>query len=141
MAKPRTISEIMTRNVVTLFEEENLAQVRENLARYHFHHLPVVDDGKLVGMLSQRDMMRATVTGLDRGAAAQSREDRFLEQTFVRDLMETKVITAVESDTIKDAAKRMMERRIGALPVVDADNNLIGIVTENDLVRTIVDEP
>jgi CBS domain-containing protein len=141
MAKPKTVSEIMTRNVVTLFEEENLAQLRENLSRYHFHHLPVVDNGRLVGMLSQRDMMRATVAGLDGGAAAQSREHRFLEQTFVRDLMATKVITAAASDTIRDAAKRMMERRIGALPVVDADNKLIGIVTENDLVRTIADEP
>ncbi len=137
----QTVGDIMTKAVVTLLEEESLSQVRASLPRYRFRHLPVVDDGKVVGMLSERDMLRATVAGVDVSAAAHAREERFLERAFVRDLMQTKVVTVRASDSLKQAGKLMLEHRIGALPVVDGDNNLLGIVTENDLVRTIVAAP
>lgn len=140
MSTEKTVSDIMTRKVVTLFEEDNLTQVRANLARYRFHHLPVVDDGKLVGMLSHHDLLRASAPSGEHITAAQFREERMLERSFVRDLMQTDLVTATPSLPIKLAAKRMLERRVGALPVVDADNNLIGIVTEHDLVRSLVED-
>src|SRR5262245_45575134 len=90
----KTVGEVMTREVVTLNEEDNLEMVAAGLERFHFHHLPVVDGQRLVGMVSQRDMLRATVSGRDTSAVAQSRERRFLEETFVRDIMKTKLVTA-----------------------------------------------
>lgn len=135
----RTVAEIMTRELVTLVEEDNLEHVAAGLARYRFHHLPVVDGRKLVGMLSQRDMLRATVAGTDRSAAARAREARFLEETFVRDVMKTAVVTVMPSATIPAAAKLMLSARIGALPVVDGDGYLVGIVTDHDIVRTVAE--
>jgi CBS domain-containing protein len=134
------VSDIMTREVVTLLEEDNLLNIAAGLERFRFHHLPVVDDRKVVGMLSQRDILRATVSGMDGGAAARAREARFLEQTFVRDVMTTNVITARPDEPIRLAAQRMLDHRFGALPVVDEDNNLLGIVTENDILRTVASE-
>jgi len=135
----RTVAEIMTRDLVTLLEEDNLEHVAAGLKRYRFHHLPVVDGRKLVGMFSQRDMLHATVAGSDRSVAARAREARFLEETFVRDVMKTALVTVTPSASIAAAAKLMLSARIGALPVVDGDGNLLGIVTENDIVRTVAE--
>jgi CBS domain-containing protein len=131
----KIVAEIMTREVVTLNEEDNLEMVASGLERFRFHHLPVVDGPKLVGILSQRDLLRATVAGGDRSAFARAREKRYLEETFVRDVMRTKLVTAHPEEQVSMAAKRMLEMRYGALPVVDGDGNLLGIITENDVVR------
>ena len=131
----KTVEELMTRDVITLNEEDNLEMVAAGLERFRFHHLPVVDGSKLVGMLSQRDMLRATVAGGDRSAFARAREHRYLEQTFVRDVMRTKLVTARPEEQVSMAAKRMLEMRYGALPVVDGEGNLVGIITENDVMR------
>jgi acetoin utilization protein AcuB len=132
-----TVADIMTRDVVTVYEEDDLNQVRTKLSERSFHHLPVVDGNKLVGMLSQRDMLRATVAGSDYGALAQAREARYLEQSFVRDIMETRVRSVRPGDSLRSVAQRLLEFRVGALPVTDEQGNLIGIVTENDLVRQL----
>jgi len=133
--REKTVADIMTRDVVTVYEEDDLNQVRTKLSERSFHHLPVVDGNKLVGMLSQRDMLRATVAGIDHGALAQAREARYLEQSFVRDVMETRVRSARPGDSLRTVAQRLLEFRVGALPVTDEQGNLIGIVTENDLLR------
>jgi Mg/Co/Ni transporter MgtE len=130
----------MTREVMTLLEEDNLEEVTAGLARFRFHHLPVVDGDKLVGMLSHRDMLHATVAGFDRSPAALAKQARFLEQTFVRDVMKTHVFTAAPEETIRAAAQRMLEHRVGALPVVDENFRLLGIITENDIVRTVAED-
>ncbi|MET0340912.1 MAG: CBS domain-containing protein [Polyangiales bacterium] len=136
MQQGQTVGEIMTRDVVTLFEEDNLARVRSELAHYRFHHLPVVDDGKLVGMLSQRDLLRA-VSETGSSPIDLAREARMLEEMFVRHVMRTEVATVYEDDSLGHATQQMLERGIGALPVVDHQDRLVGIVTEHDLLRTI----
>lgn len=141
MTTARTVRDLMTRDVVTVAEEDNLHEVRRRLSQHMFHHLPVVDGTRLVGLLSQRDMLRATVSGVDTGAFARARERNYLEQTFVRDVMCTVVITAKPEEAIPQVARRMLEHRIGALPVTDEANNLLGIITENDLVRTLAEAP
>ena len=54
----KTIADVMTRDVVTLFEEDSLADVAEDFARYQFRHIPVVDDGRLVGIVTESDVVR-----------------------------------------------------------------------------------
>lgn len=132
-----TIERIMTRNVVTLLEEENLEQVRDKISRHAFHHLPVMDGEKLVGMLSQRDMLKHTMSGIDRAASARAREARYLETTFVRDIMTTEVVTIAPAQTLQDAARLMLRHRVGALPVVTPGLTLLGIITESDIVRCV----
>jgi CBS domain-containing protein len=135
MQQAQTVGEIMTREVVTLYEEDNLARVRSELAHHRFHHLPVVDDGKLVGMLSHTDLLSALSDASSPIELA--REARILEETFVRDIMQTDVATVYEDDSLGHATRQMLELGIGALPVVDHHDRLVGIVTEHDLLRTI----
>ncbi len=139
MAQRSTVSEIMTREVVTLFEEDNLERVNREFGRLRFRHLPVVDDGKVVGMLSQRDLLRATLAGIEINPVNLAREARVLQETFVRDLMRTDVVTARPHEAVREAAQRMIASRCGALPVVDDQGMLLGIVTEHDIVRAAAD--
>ncbi|MDB4991260.1 MAG: hypothetical protein JWN04_6438 [Myxococcaceae bacterium] len=134
------VSEIMTRDVITLFEEDNLERVNQELGVFRFRHLPVVDEGRVVGILSQQDLLRATFANGDgNGTGHRAREARFLEQTFVRDVMHTDVMTVRPEEAVGEAARRMLQNGFGVLPVVDADGMLVGIVTENDIVRAASD--
>jgi acetoin utilization protein AcuB len=129
------VADIMTRDVSTVFEEDNLDRVLTLLAPYRFRHVPVVDDGRVVGILSQRDLLQLTSQGRDHSPAARARVARDLEQTFVRDVMNQKVLTIRPEGSLADAARLMFEHRVGALPVVDAQDKLVGIVSESDLLR------
>jgi acetoin utilization protein AcuB len=135
MAKKLRVSDVMTREVTTVFEESNLQQVLSILGPYRFRHLPVVDGARLVGILSQRDLLQVTSQGLDKTPAAKLREARALEDTFVRDVMNSKVVTIRPDDSLGAAAQSMLENRVGALPVVDDKDDLLGIITETDLLR------
>jgi len=132
------VAEIMTRDVVTVFEEDNLELVNQQLGVFRFRHLPVVDDGRVVGILSQQDLLLATLEH-GPGSNAAARAPRFLENTFVRDVMHTEVTTVRPEEAVGEAAKIMLQHGFGALPVVDADGMLVGIVTELDIVRAASD--
>jgi CBS domain-containing protein len=135
MSNKPTVADIMTREVCTVFEEDNLDSVLTLLAPYRFRHVPVVDGKRVVGILSQRDLLQLTSQGRDRSAIARTREAHVLEQTFVRDVMNQRVITASPDTPLAHAARLMLEQRVGALPVVDKDQQLVGIVSESDLLR------
>ena len=137
MEAPKLVADIMTRDAITVYEEENLVQVIERLRDRAFHHLPVVDGTKLVGLLSQKDLFRVTVTGRDHSFLSRAREARFLEETFVRDIMQTKPLVVRPDETIQSLARRMLDQRAGCAPVVDGEGNLVGVVTENDLVKLV----
>ena len=62
MPKPSLVRDIMTREVVTLYEEDNLLGVEEGMRHFRFRHLPVVDDGKLVGLITERDLLRVAAS-------------------------------------------------------------------------------
>jgi CBS domain-containing protein len=138
MSSKRKVADVMTRDVTTLYEESSLEQVLSVLGPYRFRHLPVVDDTRLVGIISQRDLLLLSTQGLGHGPAARAREARMLEEVFLRDVMTTQVVTIEPGATLAEAGRRMLESRIGALPVVTPEGELLGIVTENDLLRAFV---
>jgi CBS domain-containing protein len=129
------VADVMTRSVVTLQEEDNLRTVVDALDRYRFHHLPVVDERRLVGLVTQRDILRlvhARGNALDR-----ARDAAYVEKTFVADVMHREVITVRPDSPLVEAARTMLDTRVGCLPVVDAENVLIGIITEYDLLDLV----
>jgi CBS domain-containing protein len=95
-------------------------------------HLPVLDDdGSLCGILSQRDMFRgALAQALGYGTTAQQ---KVLTMLRVKEVMTTDVITTRPEMALAEAAKTMLERKIGCLPVMDG-GRLVGILTESDFV-------
>lgn len=101
-----------------------------------FRHLPVVRDDRLVGMISDRDLRGVTAPS----ATTLSRYELnyLVSRTTVDRVMNSPVITAAPDDRIEDAALKMVDHKISALPVVDA-GQLIGILTITDLLHALVD--
>ena len=135
MLQKNRVADVMTRDVTTVFEESSLREVFAILAPYRFRHLPVVDGKRLVGILSQRDLLQITSQGMDPNLATRARSVRALEETFVRDVMNNNLITIRPDASLAEAARVMTTQRVGALPVVNEAQELLGIISEHDLLR------
>jgi acetoin utilization protein AcuB len=132
------VTKAMTRKVSAVRPEDTLLDTRELMRAHKVHHIPVVEEGnKLVGIISDRDLRSATPSTLYYEAGSE-RERAKLEKFKVRDVMTKNVITLSLRDTIQDALLLLLKYDIGALPVVDNDGRLVGILTVRDLLRALV---
>ena len=132
MDRLKLVSDIMTREVITLSEEDNLSGVSEGMERFRFRHLPVVDGKKLVGIITHRNLLRVAASTLE--PASERKTEAFNERLFARDVMLRDPKTVREDTRVVDAARLMWNEKIGCLPVVAEGNRLVGIVTEADFV-------
>ncbi len=136
--KPQKVADIMTREVVTVREEENLVKVLEGLDRYGFRHLPVVDGKKLVGLVTHRDMLKASISSLVPSGTRDAMEAQLEENAFVAKIMSRDVDTVTPDTPIAEAARRMRDHKFGCLPVVDENEELVGILTEADFLSLAI---
>ena len=128
------VSDRMTREVVTLDEEQSLRDALNLQQRHKIRHIPVVSDGSIVGILTDRDLKRASpslLSGID-----QERYDELLDTTRVNQVMTRNPQTVTPATSLKDVAKILIEGKFGALPVMEK-NQLVGIITEIDLLRVL----
>ena len=132
MDRLKLVSDIMTREVITLSEEDNLSGVSEGMERFRFRHLPVVDGKKLVGIITHRNLLRVAASTLEPGS--ERKTEAFNERLFARDVMLRDPKTVREDTRVVDAARLMWNEKIGCLPVVTDGKRLVGIVTEADFV-------
>jgi CBS domain-containing protein len=133
MSKSLRVGEIMRREFVSLQAGDRLDFVEDVMALGRIRHLPVLRDGKLVGIVSQRDLLANSLSkALD--FDAQDRRS-FLKSVDVSEAMTENVITVDERTVVDEAARLMIRHRIGCLPVVDGEGGLVGLVTETDLLR------
>jgi CBS domain-containing protein len=123
------INRIMTTDPVTIGPGDSVASAMELLESRDIHHLPVVEDGVLVGMLSSADLLKLQVLRERPKALASIR----VRQIMVRD----PITLDVFADLI-DVAKALNDGSFHALPVVEADNVLVGIVTSSDLINHLL---
>ena len=121
-----TVGDFMTRELVTVGEGDDLALAESVLRLGSIRHLPVVRDGRLVGLVTQRDLLRTLST-----------HDR--RSSTVRDIMIGAPATARPTTSLVAAARQMLEQKYGCLPVVESDGRLVGIITEADFVRFAAD--
>lgn len=127
------VSEIMRREFVSVGEKEELDFADRVLRLGRFRHLPVVEEGRLVGILSSRDVMAAALSRVLDFQDGQRRT--FLRSVQVSEVMSRDVITAGPDTSLREAAHALVEHKVGCLPVVEEDGTLVGIVTETDLLR------
>ena len=124
------VNRVMTASVIWIDVDATVKEVLNVFVECPIHHLPVVKDGAVVGMLSSADIMKLEFF-LPRSGPAR---DRVLSGTFsVAKLMRTPVITVGENESVEHAAELMATHAIHALPVVNRNNKLIGIVTTTDI--------
>ena len=128
------IVDLMTQEVITVGPSQMLSDVVEAMRRRKIRHLPVVEGGKLVGIVTDRDVKRALPSVF---SGDQDEYDRVLNETPVDKVMTKDPYTVGPRDEIKDALKVMVERKIGAVPVV-SNGALIGIVTDIDYLKAFL---
>lgn len=126
----------MTRDPLVVSPDQPLADALRLTRARRIRHLPVVDGGVLVGIVSDRDVRLAMPSPLTEPDAERV---AFLDRTPVRAVMQGEPVTIGPYDTVEDAAKEMRRRRIGAIPVVDAEGRLVGILSESDVLDAFVE--
>lgn len=123
----------MTRDVVTLDRNDKLLVADDLMRLGRIRHLPVVDEeGRLAGIVSQRDLFHSgLIKALGYGTHAQRQA---LDMVVVKEAMRSDVVTTTPDTPLRDAARVMLERKIGCLVVLDGQQ-IAGILTESDFVK------
>jgi acetoin utilization protein AcuB len=131
------VSDVMSRDVATIAAGASCREAVDRMVRRKVRHLPVVEgDGRLVGIVTDRDLRHslfAPALFTDTGGVS---VDALFGAVSVKDVMSAPVVTATPEQALEDAARLMVEDKIGSLPVV-AEGRVIGILTETDLLRRL----
>jgi len=128
------VREIMSKNIEVVDRNDNLRTVEERMAIKQLRHLPVLDQGEVVGMVTQRDLFKAAMSStMGYGEKAQQ---AYLQSVRVKEIMTYPVATVSPDISVAAAADMLINKGIGCLPVVD-DHQLIGLVTKTDLLRCL----
>jgi len=128
------VRDLMSTEVATVRRNERLVIADDLMNLGRIRHTPVLDDhtDEVVGILSQRDLFRgALARAVGYGSHAQQ---KLLSMLVVKDVMTTDPVTTTPDTPLADAARLMLERKIGCLPVLEG-GKLVGILTESDFVR------
>ena len=132
------VRDSMTPRPITITLQESLQGAMELMQMKRIRHLPVLDEtGKLIGMVTDRDLRRAAPSPLFGGDSAKSEGQ--LESTTVERIMIRSPATIGPAARLQDAMKLMVEKKYGALPVVDGVK-LVGIVTPIDVMKSWLKE-
>jgi len=131
------ISELMTPNPVTIAHDQTVGKAIEMMARRDIRRLPVIKQGKLVGIISDRDLRQ--MSSRPSLKLPKTAQDEAYLQLPVEEAMTLNVITLRETHSVQDAIALMLKHKIGGLPVVDRDGSLVGILSELDVFKFCLD--
>ena len=132
-SRPALVRDIMQTKLVKISADDRLSTVEDIMTLGGVRHMPVVQRGELVGVVSERDLLRASLSSLNEFGREQRRA--FLQGVEIRRVMSSPVIVVAPEVTVEQAAQVLAERKIGCLPVVGAEGDLVGLVTETDVLR------
>lgn len=132
----RLVKDYMATDVITVDADESLRLAEDIMDMGRIRHLPVMRAGKLVGIVSQRDLFRASLSTLLHHRRADV--ELFEHSVNIGEIMSDKVVTVSPEIPLKEAAGIMLTKKIGCLPVVDENDSLLGLITETDVLRCFV---
>ncbi|MEE9550132.1 MAG: CBS and ACT domain-containing protein [Candidatus Binatia bacterium] len=113
----------MIKAPVTVTSQDSLATAQKMMREGHFRRLPIVEDGQLLGIVTDRDIRE---------------HNGFLEHTKVKAAMTEKLVTVTPENTLEEASKLLLKHKIGGLPVLE-QGKLAGIITTSDIVQAFLD--
>jgi acetoin utilization protein AcuB len=132
------VREWMTPEPITVAPETTLPEAHRIMMAHAIRHLPVVSSGQLVGIVTLGDVRGAEPSGAT--ALSIWEVNYLLSQLLVEEIMTPRPITISADGTLGEAAQTMLKYKISGLPVVDAEGALVGIVTECDVFRLVVED-
>lgn len=130
------VSHIMTKEVKTVHQKQNLAEVQQLMDEFKVRHIPVLDGAKVIGMLSRTDIMHARYGAIKGGEEMQT---TLLEQMSVEKAMTADPKTVSAGMSIREVGGIFHENTFSALPVIE-DEKLVGIVTTQDLIGYLLEQ-
>ena len=119
------VVELMNKNVITCHPSEKLNTILNKLELFKIAGMPVVDKGKLVGIISQSDILKGIKSGL-------------ISDLAVADVMTAEVLTVPPTESAIIVARLMVEKHINRIPIVDNDK-VVGIVTRGDIIKAVAE--
>jgi len=140
------IDQSMIRKVITIDPEAGIPEAKEKMRQYRIHSLPVIDtERNLVGIVTDRDVRSAWPSDLFSVEETLRQKERSAELK-IKDIMTADPVTVSPANTLQDALLLMQKIHVGALPVVDRDGKIAGIISLRDLLRAFtgvlgIDEP
>lgn len=129
------VKELMSENVLTLKSTDTLTQARKLMTKHRIRHVPVVDDGKVVGIISQRDVLAVEESPVM--AALPEQRIKREQEIIISDFYHQNVASVESQASALSAARYMQKHKFGCLPVIDNDQ-LVGIVTDSDFINVAV---
>ena len=128
------VREIMSTAIEVVDRNDNLRTVEERMAAKQLRHLPVLEQGEVVGIVTQRDLFKAAMSSaMGYGEKAQR---AYLQSVRVKEIMVYPVVTVAPDTSVAAAADMIINKGIGCLPVVEGPQ-LVGMVTKTDLLRCL----
>ena len=132
------VSRSMTRKVITVDQEAGIFDAQQLLAKNNIRHLPIVDkDRRLIGIITDRDIRSALPYHALNEPCSEEEKER-VSKYKVKDIMTKDPISISPTYTIQDALLLIQNSKVGALPVVDEDHKLTGIISVRDLLRAFI---
>jgi acetoin utilization protein AcuB len=133
MPDSTTVEAIMTRHVVTVTMDDSLAHIREIFQSVRFHHLVVMENGRVVGVISDRDLLKNLSPFV--GKINERNQDRYTLERKVHQIMGRRLVSCRLAMLVADAARLMLDSRVSCLPVLDGGGECVGIVTMRDVLN------
>ena len=132
------VSRSMTQKVVTVNKDADILEAKELMEQYQIRHVPVVEaDGLLIGMITDRDIRSALPSSFYK-KDAEATKKAAAPSIQVKEIMSQNLTTLSPMDTIQDALLLIQKTMVGALPVVDNKDKLLGIISVRDLLRAFI---
>jgi len=126
----------MNQNVITVDADDSMLDATKLLKEHNIRHLPVLEKGKLVGVITDRDLKRASPSD---ATTLEAHEILYLIANIkVREIMTRNPITVPYNFTIEEAAEILLQAKISGMPVVDKDGDVIGTITQTDLFKVLI---
>jgi acetoin utilization protein AcuB len=126
----------MNPNVITVDADDSMLDATKLLKEHNIRHLPVLEKGKLVGVITDRDLKRASPSD---ATTLEAHELLYLIANIkVREIMTRNPITVPYNFTIEEAAEILLQAKISGMPVVDKDGDVIGTITQTDLFKVLI---
>jgi CBS domain-containing protein len=130
----RRLREIMQKKIHIITPDDRVIHARRMMIDQNVARLPVVGQGKLVGIISDTEIAFALAN--IKQSFSIGKQKHHLDELLVKDVMKMPAVWAPPNMTASEAAKIMIKRNIGALPIIENDS-IIGIVTRTDLLKTV----
>jgi acetoin utilization protein AcuB len=132
------VGSIMTKKVVTVELDDDLQTIIHIFQNVRFHHLLVVEDGKLVGVISDRDVLKVSSPFLN--TVCETLRDSAVLKKKAHQIMTRKPVTISSGSSLEEAVRLLLRKNVSCLPVLSSSGTVEGIVTWKDLIKTYMGE-